>query len=99
MRVTELITLKVTDLNQRRSYVICRDGEKERVIPYGPKAQAALETYLKDAREELLKGTISDLLFVNCSRYPHAPSSPGLLSGLPRSAPDGPQKNGGSCAA
>lgn len=67
MRVTELITLKVTDLNQRLSYVICRDGEKERVIPYGPKAQAALETYLKDAREELLKGTISDLLFVNCS--------------------------------
>ena len=41
MRVTELITLKVTDLNQRLSYVICRDGEKERVIPYGPKAQAA----------------------------------------------------------
>ena len=32
-------------------------------------------------------------------RDPHAPSSPGLLSGLPRSAPDGPQKNGGSCAA
>ena len=67
MRVTELITLKVADLNQHLSYVICRDGEKERVIPYGPKAQAALETYLKDAREELLKGTISDLLFVNCS--------------------------------
>ena len=37
------------------------------MIPYGPKAQAALETYLEDAREELLKGTISDLLFVYCS--------------------------------
>ena len=42
MRVTELITLKTEDLNQRLSYVICRDGERERVIPYGPKAREAL---------------------------------------------------------
>lgn len=47
MRVTELITLKVTDLNQRLSYVICRDGEKERVIPYGPKARRLSKPILR----------------------------------------------------
>ena len=67
MRVTELITLKTEDLNQRPSYVICRDGERERVIPYGPKAREALEIYLGSARKELLKEGDSVYLFVNCS--------------------------------
>lgn len=67
MRVTELITLKTEDLNQRLSYVICRDGERERVIPYGPKAREALEIYLGSARKELLKEGDSVYLFVNCS--------------------------------
>lgn len=47
MRVTELITLKVTDLNQRLSYVICRDGEKERVIPYGPRPRRLSKPILR----------------------------------------------------
>ena len=69
MRVTELITLKTEDLNQRLSYVICRDGERERVIPYGPKAWEALEIYLGSARKELLKEGDSVYLFVNCSGH------------------------------
>ena len=69
MRVTELITLKTEDLNQRLSYVICRDGERERVIPYGPKAREALEIYLGSARKELLKEGDSVYLFVNCSGH------------------------------
>ncbi|SCG89120.1 Tyrosine recombinase XerD [uncultured Clostridium sp.] len=69
MRVTELITLKTEDLNQRLSYVICRDGERERVIPYGPKAREALEIYLGSARKELLKEEDSVYLFVNCSGH------------------------------
>ena len=69
MRVTELITLKTEDLNQRLSYVICRDGERERVIPYGPKAREALEIYLGSARKELLKEGASVYLFVNCSGH------------------------------
>ena len=77
MRVTELITLKTEDLNQRLSYVICRDGERERVIPYGPKAREALEIYLGSARKELLKEGDSVYLFVNCSG--HLMQPPGFL--------------------
>ena len=69
MRVTELITLKTEDLNQRLSYVICRDGDRERVIPYGPKAREALEIYLGSARKELLKEGDRVYLFVNCSGH------------------------------
>ena len=69
MRVTELITLKTEDLNQRLSYVICRDGERERVIPYGPNAREALEIYLGSARKELLNEGDSVYLFVNCSGH------------------------------
>ena len=76
MRVTELITLKTEDLNQRLSYVICRDGERERVIPYGPKAREALEIYLGSARKELLKEGDSVYLFVNC--YGHLMSRQGF---------------------
>lgn len=34
MRVSELITVKLSDVNLILNYVVCRDGEKERVIPF-----------------------------------------------------------------
>ena len=67
MRVSELITMKMNDVNLPLNYLICRDGEKERVIPFGTSARHALEDYLRDGREKLLKGIDSDCLFVNCS--------------------------------
>ena len=45
IRVTELITLKVSDVNLPMSYLICRDASKERVIPFGAAAKRALERY------------------------------------------------------
>lgn len=67
MRVSELISLKMTDLNLILSYVVCSDGEKERVIPFGDNARQALERYLKSGRAQLLKDIDSGYLFVNCS--------------------------------
>ena len=67
VRVTELLTVGMTDVNMAMSYIICCDGDKERVIPFGSAAKAALTEYFKEAREILLKGNESNYLFVNCS--------------------------------
>lgn len=70
MRVTELISVKMQELNLPMNYVVCSDGEKERVLPFGKRTKEALERYLEQARGELLKGEESEWLFVNCSGAP-----------------------------
>ncbi len=70
MRVTELISVKLFDVNLMFDYLICRDGGKERVIPFGREAKRATLEYLERARENLLKGRESDFLFVNCQGNP-----------------------------
>ncbi len=67
IRVSELISLKVSDLNLRLGYLTCTGGEKERAIPFGTTAKKAVEEYLIEAREKLLAGKESELLFLNCS--------------------------------
>ena len=67
LRVSEIIDLKVQDLNFQIGYVICRDEDRERAIPFGREAQDALLTYLSEGREKLLKSGNTDLLFVNIS--------------------------------
>ena len=69
IRVTELITLKVSDVNMQR-YIICRDGSRERVIPFGAAARKAMTNYLEKARDVMLFDLHSDILFVNCSGQP-----------------------------
>lgn len=70
MRVTELISVKEDDLNLDFGYVVCRDEEKERVIPFGNAAKEAVGKYKTDARKFLLKGQESEYLFTNCSGSP-----------------------------
>lgn len=70
MRVSELISLKTEAINMQMSYVICRDGGKERVIPFGAEASRALAQYMQDGRDSLLKGGKSEYLFTNCSGRP-----------------------------
>lgn len=67
MRVTELISVKLSDLNLNMNYIICRDDEKERVIPFGNETKQALTNYLGEMRDRLLKSQESEYLFVNCS--------------------------------
>ncbi len=67
IRVSELIGLRLSDINFPYSYIRCIIHGRERIIPFGGKAQAALEEYVMSARKQLLKGEDSELLFVNCS--------------------------------
>ena len=70
IRVTELITLKVSDVNMPMSFILCRDRNKERIIPFGTEARNALAKYLDGTRDEMLENKTSDVLFANCSGQP-----------------------------
>ena len=65
IRVSELIGIQMEDINMNIGFLVCRDGERERTIPFGRSAKAALEEYLEHARNELLRGKGSDYFFVN----------------------------------
>lgn len=67
IRVSELIGLKLSDVNLQLGYIICKDRNKERIVPFGLTAKNALVRYINEARMMLLKGTDNELLFVNCS--------------------------------
>lgn len=70
IRVTELITLKLSDVNMQMSFILCRDRNKERIIPFGAAAKNALARYLDGTREEMLENKKSEVLFANCSGQP-----------------------------
>ncbi|PWI56976.1 site-specific tyrosine recombinase XerD [Sulfoacidibacillus thermotolerans] len=66
MRVSELISLQVTDVNLSASFIQCLGkGAKERIIPMGNLARAAVESYTLTARARLLRDLREPKLFVN----------------------------------
>lgn len=70
IRVTELITLNLSDVNMQMSFILCRDRNKERIIPFGAAAKNAMARYLDGTREEMLENKKSEVLFANCSGQP-----------------------------
>ena len=65
LRVSEVTGLVLGDINVEVGFVKCRGkGMKERIVPLGSYARKAILTYMEEARSELLKGRISDSLFV-----------------------------------
>lgn len=68
MKVSELISLTLDDVNLEASYVRCRDNKGyERFIPIGKEAKESIKKYII-VREETSKG--SDKLFLNMSGEP-----------------------------
>ena len=67
LRVSELIGMRVTDLDTKVGCVRCiGKGDKERIVPVGKKALSMVEKYLRDARPKLIrKAPSSPTLFVN----------------------------------
>ena len=65
MRVTEIISLNIDDVNLEDSYVVCKNGSKSRNIPIGTISMKALEEYIKEARPYLIKTDNEKALFVN----------------------------------
>jgi integrase/recombinase XerD len=87
IRVSELIGLKVQDVNLKLDYITCTDRTKERIIPFGGAAKRALSDYMDNARMSFIAGEDSGSLFTNCQGKPM--SRQGfwkLLKGYVRSA-------------
>jgi len=66
LRVSELLRLRLGDIHLDAGYLRCwGKGSKERVVPLGSQADAAVQQYLADGRPVLLKARRSEFLFVN----------------------------------
>lgn len=67
IRVSELIDANVEDINLRMGFITCAgEHSKARIVPLGRPARAALENYIYDARDILLKDNKDEkALFVN----------------------------------
>lgn len=67
MRVSELIHLKLSDVNLQLGYVICHETEKERIIPIGNVSRNAVLQYMEYSRGFFVKNEQETALFTNCS--------------------------------
>lgn len=65
MRVTEIISLDVEDVNLEQGYVICKGKSKTREIPLGRMALKSVKEYLDKSRDILVKSDKEKALFVN----------------------------------
>ncbi len=56
LRVSELVNLRMDEINLSQGIVrVMGKGSRERLVPMGEEAQAALEVFLRQARPEILK--------------------------------------------
>lgn len=65
MRVSEIVSLKMNDLNMEIGFVKCiGKGSKERIIPFGKKARESILRYMDKSRPRFLKNMTSNILFL-----------------------------------
>jgi len=66
LRVSELVNLKLTDVDLDKGYVRCfGKGSKERIVPIGEYALKYLSIYILEYRDSMKKGYICDNIFLN----------------------------------
>lgn len=65
IRVSELISLNMTDINLDMGFIRCNKGTRERMIPIGSMAVSALREYLSKARDLMIQDSDEKAIFVN----------------------------------
>ena len=65
MRVTEIISLDIDDVNLKDGIVVCKTGARQRNIPLGSLSLKALAEYIENSRPILIKDENVKALFVN----------------------------------
>lgn len=64
MKVSELVNVKISDINLSGRYITCGD-KKERNVPFGKSAKTALQEYIKLRQENAGVNNDNDILFLN----------------------------------
>ena len=67
IRVSELISLNVEDVNIPAGFIRCSSGGKSRMIPLYPAAVRALQSYIFQIRPSMIADPAEPALFVNLS--------------------------------
>ena len=67
MKVTEIISLNVNDVDFEEGVVYCKNGNKERKIPLGTMSLKALQEYVEKARPIMIHEETETSLFVNAN--------------------------------
>lgn len=66
LRVSELINLKLSDIDLDNNYVRCfGKGNKERIVPIGEVAIEYLKIYINEYRDSMKKGYYTENIFLN----------------------------------
>lgn len=64
IRVTELVSLDMADINIEIGYIMCKNQSKERIVPIHPRASEALRVYINEVRPLMIDDE-PEALFVN----------------------------------
>jgi len=70
IRVSELVSLTLDDVNIVSGYIKCTRRGRTRIIPFGRMARTALVDYMENARAGMIDDPEQKVLFVNCSGSP-----------------------------
>ena len=71
LKVSELVGLKLNEINTTLRFIRFLDKERERLIPFSEPARIAVEKYLSSSRNQLMpKEGYEDYLFLNYSGEP-----------------------------
>ncbi len=66
IKVSEVIGIKLNDVNLKYSYVTCHGSKKDKTIRFEKNTLLVLERYIKTARDSFVKSQASEELFLNC---------------------------------
>ena len=66
IKVSEVIDIKLSDVNLKYSYVTCRCRKKDKTVRFGDDTLAILEKYINCSREWFIKIDNTEELFLNC---------------------------------
>jgi len=65
MKVSELIAIRVDEVNLEESFIVCGKGSRRRAVPMGEMAHLAVSRYIENARSHQLVGKQDPELFLN----------------------------------
>ncbi|MCH5187904.1 MAG: tyrosine recombinase [Oscillospiraceae bacterium] len=70
IKVSELISLELKDIDLAEGSVLCRTGDHQRTVPMGTAAEMAVSEYINSARDKMVENGRIKTLFVSCQGKP-----------------------------